>query len=55
MIRPICKDIEFLAQKAEPATLEDLPVGEDLLDTFKAMPALICKPFGRSEQAHYRL
>jgi peptide deformylase len=36
MIRPICKDLAFLAQKAEPATPNDLPVVDDLLDTLKA-------------------
>ena len=33
MIRDICKDPIFLAQKAEPATPADLPVAGDLLDT----------------------
>lgn len=36
MIKPIMKDIVFLAQRSEPATSEDLPVAEDLLDTLKA-------------------
>lgn len=35
MIREICKDIIFLAQKAEPATSEDLPVAADLLETLQ--------------------
>ena len=35
MIREICKDEGFLAQKAERATMEDLPVAADLLDTRK--------------------
>ena len=35
MIREICKDEAFLAQKAELATMEDLPVADDLLDTLK--------------------
>ena len=35
MIRDICKDEAFLAQKAEPATLDDLPVAADLLDTLE--------------------
>ena len=35
MIREICKDEAFLANKAEPATIEDLPVAADLLDTLK--------------------
>jgi peptide deformylase len=33
MIREICRDEAFLAQKAESATLADLPAAEDLLDT----------------------
>lgn len=33
MIREICKDEAFLAQKAEPATPEDVPIGTDLLET----------------------
>ena len=36
MIRKITRDEAFLAQKAEPATLEDLPVAQDLLDTLEA-------------------
>ena len=36
MVREICKDEAFLAQKAEPATEADLPVGQDLLDTLSA-------------------
>ena len=36
MIRDIMRDETFLAQKAEPATLEDLPVAKDLLDTLTA-------------------
>ena len=36
MIREIMRDETFLAQKAEPATQEDLPVGQDLLDTLAA-------------------
>lgn len=33
MIREICKDVIFLAQKAEPATPDDLSVAADLLET----------------------
>lgn len=33
MIRKICKDMIFLAQKAEPATPDDLSVAVDLLET----------------------
>ena len=36
MIRDIMRDETFLAQKAELATLEDLPVAKDLLDTLAA-------------------
>ena len=36
MIREICKDEAFLAQKAEPATAEDLALARDLLDTLAA-------------------
>ena len=36
MIREIMRDETFLAQKAEPATPEDLPVAQDLLDTLEA-------------------
>ena len=35
MIRDICKDETFLAQKAEPATMEDLSVAADLLETLE--------------------
>jgi peptide deformylase len=36
MIRPICKDIISLSQKAVPATEADMPVLEDLMDTLRA-------------------
>lgn len=36
MIRPICKDVMFLSQKAVPATKEDINIGKDLLDTLVA-------------------
>ena len=36
MVREICKDEAFLAQKAEPATADDLGVAQDLLDTLIA-------------------
>lgn len=39
MIRPIMKDVLFLAQKSEPATKADKPVIQDLLDTLKANEA----------------
>lgn len=35
MIRDICKDEAFLAQKAELATLDDLQVAADLLETLE--------------------
>lgn len=36
MIRPIMKDVFFLAQKSEPAAPEDAQVITDLLDTLSA-------------------
>ena len=36
MIKPIVKDIFFLGQKSEPATKQDLSVGQDLQDTLDA-------------------
>lgn len=36
MVREIMHDETFLAQKAEPAAPEDLPVAQDLLDTLAA-------------------
>lgn len=33
MIQPIMKDPIFLAQKSAPATVEDLSIAQDLLDT----------------------
>ena len=36
MIRPIIKDVLFLAEKSEPATPADLGVVEDLMDTLRA-------------------
>ena len=36
MVRAICKDETFLAQRAEPATAEDLAAAQDLLDTLAA-------------------
>ena len=36
MVREICKDEAFLAQKAEPATTNDLGVAQDLLETLIA-------------------
>ena len=36
MVREICKDEAFLAQKAEPATANDLGAAQDLLETLVA-------------------
>ena len=35
MIRDICKDEAFLAQRAEPAAAEDRPIAADLLETLE--------------------
>lgn len=39
MICEICRDETFLAQKAEPATPDDLPTAQNLLDTLAAHKA----------------
>ena len=39
MIREIMRDEVFLSQEAEPATMEDLLVAQDLLDTLTAHKA----------------
>ena len=36
MIRDIMRDPIFLAQKSSPSTIEDIPIGMDLLETLKA-------------------
>ena len=36
MVRDICKDVIFLAQKSTPATIADFGVARDLLDTLTA-------------------
>ena len=36
MVREIMRDVFFLSQKSTPATPEDFPVAEDLLDTLEA-------------------
>ena len=36
MVREICKDMFILSRKAAPATVEDLGVARDLLDTLAA-------------------
>ena len=47
MIREICKDETFLAQKAAPATAADLGVAQDLMETLIAHkdgcgPRMVC-------------
>ena len=36
MIKPIIRDTFFLGQKAEPATKQDMSIGQDLQDTLTA-------------------
>lgn len=36
MERPIVRDVIFLGQKSLPATAEDIPIADDLLDTLRA-------------------
>ena len=35
MVRPIMKDVFFLSRPSAPATAEDLPVADDLLETLE--------------------
>ena len=57
MIREICKDETFLAQKAAPATAADLGVAQDLMETLIA-PQGWLRGYGgkhdRREQTHHR-
>ena len=58
MVREIMRDEAFLSQKAEPATLEDLPVAQDLLDTLTAHKDGCVGHGGQYDrrlQANYRL
>ena len=58
MVREICKDEAFLAQKAEPATKDDLGTAQDLLDTLARTQGRLRRHGGeydRREQAHHRL
>ena len=36
MIKPIVKDMLVLQQKAQPASKEDVGIGQDLFDTLRA-------------------
>lgn len=36
MVRPLMTDTVFLAQKAQPATAQDISIADDLMDTLKA-------------------
>ncbi len=36
MVKPIVRDIIFLGRSSSPATIEDIPIAEDLLDTLRA-------------------
>lgn len=58
MIRDICRDESFLAQKAEPAAADDLGTAQDLLDTLSAHRDGCVGHGGehdRRKQAHHRL
>ena len=39
MIKPICRNLQILAQKAHPATKQDIPLAKDLLETLAANSA----------------
>ena len=51
MIREICRDETFLAQKAAPATADDLATAQDLLDTLAALLAKGAVPEDLGEAA----
>ena len=57
MIKPIVKDIFFLSQKSESATKQDLPVGQDLMDTPAGQPGPLRRHGGqydrRKEKNHH--
>lgn len=36
MVKPVVRDIIFLGRASAPATVDDLPIADDLLDTLKA-------------------
>ena len=58
MIRDICRDESFLAQKAEPAAADDLGTAQDLLDTLSRPQGQMRGHGGehdRRKQAHHRL
>ena len=40
MVRELMKDTVFLAQKAQPATADDIPTADDLLDTLRELAEL---------------
>ncbi len=42
MIKEIVKDQEFLAQPAQPATIDDVQVVQDLRDTLAALDDCVC-------------
>lgn len=42
MIKDIVKDREFLSQPAEPATVEDAEVAQDLRDTIESLEDCVC-------------
>ena len=57
MIRDICRDESFLAQKAEPAAADDLGTAQDLLDTLVRPQGRLRGHGGehdRRQQAHHR-
>jgi peptide deformylase len=35
MVRPICRDVIILGRKSVPATISDIPVADDLMDTLR--------------------
>jgi peptide deformylase len=42
MIKELVKDVEFLSKPAQPATIDDLQVAEDLRDTMASLENCAC-------------
>ena len=50
MIRQIVKDVLFLEQKSEPATIQDKSIVTDLVDTLKANLRWMCRSCGKYDR-----
>lgn len=55
MVRPLVHDPFLLAKKSDPATAEDLPAAQDLLDTLQAHTATCVGMAGNMIGVHKRI